>query len=134
MLGGTISLWANWTDFQDDDCCGGTFGTIFARQANGQFSDNIITLSDPDPEVANVVWRQTGGPAPPLIYGTDAVGEDQWRHIAVTFGPDGSELFLDGISQGVEVGAMPLRSNPDIPLSIGAWAGDGNGFALGIHR
>ena len=127
--GGTISLWANWSGFQDDDCCGGTFGAIFARQANGLFSDNIITLSDPDPDFATVIWRQSGGPAPPLITGVDTVDDDVWRHIAVTFGPDESELFLDGASQGVLSGPTPLNTNPGIPLSIGAWAGDGNGFA-----
>ena len=129
VLGGTISMWANWTDFQDGDCCGGTFGSILARQANGQFSDNILTLSDSDPELGGVVWRQSGGPAPPLITASDPVGDGQWRHIAVTFGPLGSELFVDAVSQGTAVGNTPLNSNDAIPLTIGAWAGDGAGFS-----
>ncbi|MCA9197073.1 MAG: DUF4457 domain-containing protein [Planctomycetales bacterium] len=129
VLGGTISMWVAWNGFQDSDCCGGTAGSVLARQANGQFSDNILTLSDPDPEFGSVVWRQSGGPAPALITGLDPVGDGQWRHIAVTFSPLGSELFIDGESQGTAVGNTPLNSNPDIPLSIGAWAGDGQGFS-----
>ena len=35
------------------------------------------------------------------------MGDGQWRHVGVTFGPMGSELYLDGVSQGTAVGAVP---------------------------
>ena len=44
---GTISMWVRWSGTQDADCCGGTAGSVLSRQANGQFSDNIITLDNP---------------------------------------------------------------------------------------
>lgn len=126
---GTISLWAKWnTSFQDADCCG-SFGAILARQGNGQFSDNILALSGSNPATAKLVWRQSGGPAPVLITGTTTVGTG-WRHIAVTFSPEGSTLYLNGVAQGSAAGGA-LSDGASVPLSIGAWAGDGSGFMNG---
>jgi hypothetical protein len=123
---GTISMWVKWTGVQDADCCG-TYGAVLARQGNGLFSDNIIALNGPTPETAVIVWRQSGGPAPILITGTTAVGTS-WHHIAVTFANSGSTLYVDGIAQGSAVGAG-MNNNSGVPLSIGAWGGDGAGFA-----
>ena len=128
VSGGTISIWANWFgEDQDPDCCGG-FGSILARQSNGQFSDNVILLTDPDPDFATVQWRQSGA-GNRLLTSTAEAGLDVWNHIAVVFSPEGSELFLNGVSEAfVEQGPLPLNSDPSIPLSVGAWAGDGGGF------
>ena len=125
----TISLWVKWTGFQDADCCG-TYGAVLARQANVFFSDNIIALDGPDPGSARIVWRQAsagGGPAPTLISSMGSAGTD-WRHIAVSISATGSTLYVDGVSQSTAVGD-PLHNNPSIPLSIGAWIGDGGGYA-----
>src|SRR5439155_22097579 len=51
-----------------------------------------------------------------------------WHHIAVTFGPSGSTLYLDGVAQGSAVGAG-LNNNAGVALTIGAWGGDGAGFS-----
>jgi len=123
---GTISLWVKWAGNQDADCCS-TFGAVLARQANGQFSDDIIALNAANPSTARVVWRQAGGPAPVLITSTAPVGTN-WHHLAITFTTASSTLYVDGISQGTAVGGG-LNNNPTTPLSIGAWAGDGGGFA-----
>lgn len=123
---GTISMWVKWSGTQDADCCG-SYGAVLARQGNGLFSDNIIALNGPTPETAAVVWRQSGGPAPVLITGTSAVGTS-WHHIAITFANSGSTLYVDGVAQGTAVGAG-MNNNAGVPLSIGAWAGDGAGFA-----
>jgi hypothetical protein len=123
---GTISLWVKWTGTQDGDCCG-TFGAVLARQGNGLFSDNILALNNANPAIARIVWRQSGGPAPILITGTTAVGTD-WHHIAIAFAPGSSTLYVDGLSQGT-AGGTGLNNNAGVPLSIGAWAGDGGGFS-----
>lgn len=124
---GTISLWAKWNAVsQDADCCGG-YGAILARQENGFFSNNILSLSTSNPATAKLVWRQSGTEA--LITGTTAVGTG-WRHIAVTFAPSGSVLYLNGVAQGSGAGA-PLSDGVGAALSIGAWAGDGAGFMNG---
>lgn len=126
---GTISLWAKWnTAFQDPDCCGG-FGAMLARQGNGQFSDNILSLTTANPATAKLAWRQSGGPAPVLITGTTTIGT-RWRHVAVTFSPTGSTLYVDGVAQGSAAGSA-LSDGSSVPLSIGAWAFDGGGFMNG---
>ncbi|MDB6034265.1 MAG: hypothetical protein JWM16_4603 [Verrucomicrobiales bacterium] len=122
---GTISLWVKWSGTQDADCCG-TFGAVLARQANGQFSDDILALNNADPAVAHLVWRQSGGPAPVLVTSSAIVGTT-WHHIAVTFSSSGSTLYMDGAPQGSAVGSG-MGNNSSTPLSIGAWAGDGGGF------
>ena len=65
---GTISLWVKWTGTQDADCCG-TFGAVLSRQANGQFTDNILALNTANPATARIVWKQSGASAA-LITGT----------------------------------------------------------------
>ena len=100
---------------------------MLARQGNGLFSDDIIALNSATPASARVVWRQSGGPAPVLITGSTIVSTN-WHHLAVTFANNGSTLYLDGQVDGAAVGAA-LNGNAGVPLSIGAWAGDGAGFA-----
>lgn len=126
---GTISMWVNWDGVQDGGCCNG-FGTVLARQSNGVFSNNVIGISDLDPEIGALTWRQNGA-GEPTIVGVDPVGDGVWNHVAVTFGLDGSELFLNGESQGVGGGA-PLNFNNGVPLAIGAWNGDGNAYSTSI--
>lgn len=123
---GTISLWVRWIGPQQADCCE-TFGAVLARQGNGLFSDNIVALDNPDPEAARVVWRQSGGPAPPLVVGGGVVGS-RWHHVAVTFSAVSSALYLDGVLEGSAPGD-PLHANGGVPLSLGAWIGDGTGYA-----
>jgi len=123
---GTISMWVKWSGAQDGDCCG-SFGAVLARQGNGLFSDNIIALNTSDPATARIVWRQSGGPAPVLITGTSPVGTS-WHHIAITFAPGSSTLYLDGVPQGSGAGGA-LNNNSGVALSIGAWGGDGAGFS-----
>jgi hypothetical protein len=123
---GTISLWAKWTGPQYAGF-DNTYGAVLARQNNLLWSDDILHLNSSDPDSAAVVWRQASA-TPPTIIGTSIVGNDSWRHIAVTFSPDGSELFVDGVSQGT--GASPLfHTSLTVPLAIGAWIGDGNSYA-----
>ncbi|OHB69988.1 MAG: hypothetical protein A2V70_05760 [Planctomycetes bacterium RBG_13_63_9] len=130
MYVGTISMWVNWSGVQDADCCGGTFGSVLARQEDGVFSNNVVSLSGNDPATAGVTWRSSGAGIPPII-GTTAVGDGTWRHIAVTFQPDivgGCELFVDGVSQGTGLGDA-LSISPITPLAIGAWSAAGSGYS-----
>ncbi|MBK8001307.1 MAG: lamin tail domain-containing protein [Verrucomicrobia bacterium] len=123
---GTISLWVKWNGTQDADCCGG-FGAVLSRQANGQFSDTILALNNANPASARLIWRQSGGPAPILITSSTPVGTN-WHHIAITFSPAGTTLYVDGVADGFAVGS-PMNNGAGTPLAIGAWAGDGGGFS-----
>lgn len=121
---GTISMWVKWTGSQDDGF-GPSYGAVLSRQQNGQFSDNIINLSNADPNAGAVQWRQNGAVT---IAGTGAVANDVWRHILITFTETNSELFVDGLSEGTGPGGA-LHNNPATALAIGAWSGDGGSFA-----
>jgi hypothetical protein len=123
---GAISLWVKWNETQDADCCG-TFGDVLGRQSDGTFSDNIIALDNANSALGRIVWRQSGAPASTLLTSINAAGS-AWRHIAVTFAPTGSVLFVDGTAQANAVGGV-MDGNGGVPLTIGAWAGDGAGFA-----
>ena len=62
------------------------------------------------------------------ITGSAIVMNDVWRHIAVTFTETNSELFVDGTSQGTGTGGV-LHDHLATALAIGAWIGDGAGYA-----
>jgi hypothetical protein len=124
---GTISLWVRWTGTQDGDCCG-TFGAVLARQANGQFSDDILALNAADPASGRIVWRQSGGPAPVVDHWHRSSGKHLAPCRAVTFAPGGSTLLCRWRAARLR-GGTGLGNNPATILSIGAWAGDGGGFS-----
>ncbi len=126
---GTLSLWVQWNGRQDADCCGPTYGAVTSRQSNGQFSDTILALDNSDPNQARLVWRHSGGPAPVLITSPDVVGDGTWHHVVVTFDESEVVLYLDGTPAGSSSIAAAFQSNPATPLAIGAWSGDGGGFA-----
>jgi hypothetical protein len=121
---GTISMWVNWTGTQDGGF-GSSFGAVLGRQQDGVFSANIINLTAADPAIAFLEWRRGSGAS---ITGTTPVGNDTWRHVAVTFTTTNSELYLDGVSQGVGP-AGSLTANVTTPLAIGAWTGGGGSYA-----
>ena len=127
-FGGTIGLWANWLSIDQDEGYGGSCGAILSRQSNRLFSNNVLALTDFDPEFGMISWRQNMAGVVDAM-SVDVPGADTWHHIAVTFSGDGSELFLDGVSQGVGTGTAPLHDDPNIPFSIGAWTGDGDSYA-----
>ena len=124
---GTISMWVQWNGTQDGACCS-TFGNVLARQSNGIFSNNIIGLSTSNPATANVTFQGYSAGAPILNAG-GPVGNG-YHHVAVSFAPGDQKLYLDG--NLVATAAAPnasLNNNAGIPLTIGAWSGDGGGFS-----
>jgi hypothetical protein len=121
---GTISMWVKWTGTQDAGF-GGSYGAVLGRQQDGVFSANIINITTADPVTGALQWRRGSGAS---ITGTTPVGNDTWRHVAVTFTTTNSELFLDGVSEGVGP-AGSLTANVTTPLAIGAWTGGGGSYA-----
>ena len=122
---GTISMWVKWTGLQDvghDN----SFGAVLGRQRDGTFSANIINLNNANPNSATVQWRHNAA-APATISGGSIVGNDAWRHIAVTFDATTSQLFVDGFLEGTG-GSATLRADAMTPLAIGAWTGGGGSY------
>jgi len=121
---GTISMWVNWNGMQDGGAAT-SFGAVLGRQQDGVFSANVISLNAADPAIATVQWRRTSAAT---ITGVTPVGNDTWRHVAVTFTTTNSELYVDGNLEGTG-GASSLNANATVPLTIGAWIGGGGSYA-----
>jgi hypothetical protein len=122
---GTISMWVKWTGTQDTGFSGNA-GAVLGRQLDGTFSSDIINLKNANPDLAVVQWRQTAA-GTITAEGTSVVGNDFWRHIAVTFTETNSQLFVDGSLEGTGGGGA-LQSNATTPLAIGAWTGGGDSY------
>ncbi len=125
-LRGTISMWVNWNGTQDADVVG-TFGAVMARQSNAIFSDNVISLNNANPGAGQITYRHDNA-GPPTLVSTVAAGNNTWRHIAVTFFPGGSELYVDGVSESGSFGGVS-HNDPFVDLAVGAWNGDGAGYS-----
>lgn len=127
---GTIALWAKWEGSQDQTY-GRKYGSVLGRQSDGRFSNNILAITASDPEEGKVVWS----PHSPrgLLTGRSNVQDGRWRHVVVTFTPAEHRLYLDG---QLETSAAPSGSAfhdaAGVPLTLGAWADDGNGFFKGM--
>ncbi len=128
---GTISMWVQWNGTQDSGF-GGTAGAVLARQSNGVFSDNIIGLNNTDPDVGNLIWQPYGSPAPVVITGGTPPGDGNFRHVAVTFSDGHHALYLDGVLQGTATTEGSTNDALAVPLTIGAWAGDGAAFSTSV--
>ena len=126
---GTIALWVNWSGMQGTGWQGINFGAVTARQGDGKFSNNVIGISDADPNLGTLTWRPYGAGGPVAV-GATPVGDNVWHFVAVTFdGTTGEQdLYLDGNLDG---SPLPVTMNPDTnaPLTIGAWIGDGAGYS-----
>lgn len=130
---GTIALWVNWSGMQGTGWQGTNFGSVVARQGDGVFSNNVIGISDADPNVGTLTWRPYGAGAPVAV-GATPVGDNVWHFVAVTFdGTTGEhDLYLDGKLDGQDITGTnlgPLSSNATARLTIGAWIDDGSTYA-----
>ncbi len=123
---GTISMWVRWAGTQDAG--NSNFGHVLARQSNTVFSNNVIGINNADPASGRLTWQPYSAAAP-VITGTTAAGNSTWRHVLVTFTSGSHALYLDGASQGTSATAGTMNNNPAIPLTIGAWIGDGQGYS-----
>lgn len=122
---GSISMWVKWTGLQDAGF-GGSFGAVLGRQRDAVFSSGILNLSTADPDTATVQWRHSDA-GTINITSTAIVGNDIWHHIAVTFTPTNSALYIDAFPEGTGSGGA-LRADTVTPLAIGAWTGGGDSY------
>ena len=130
---GTIALWVNWSGMQGTGWNSVNFGSVTARQGDGVFSNNIIGISDADPNVGTLTWRPYGAGAAVAV-GATPVGDNVWHFVAVTFdGTTGEhDLYLDGKLDGQENSGAnigPLHSNASARFTIGAWIDDGSTYS-----
>ena len=128
LQSGTIAFWAQWNGTQDAACCGGTFGNVTARQGNGLFSNQIIGLNNADPDQARVAV-QLYSAGPPTLVGNTVVGNGDWHHVALTYTSGQQQLYIDGDLNATSFATGTITNNGGIPLTIGAWTGDGAGYS-----
>jgi hypothetical protein len=125
---GTIALWVNWSGMQGTgwNSPPTNYGTVIARQSNGKYSNNVLGISDPDPNNGTLTWRPYSAGGPVAVGGTP-VGDNVWHFVAVTFdGTTGDhELYLDGNVDGNGTAVNSLNTDTNAAFTIGAWMGDG---------
>ena len=96
----TIAMWVNWSGMQGTGWTAGgdtNYGSVIARQDNGVYSNNVLGISDPDPNVGVLTWHAYGAGAFDAV-GVTPVGDNVWHFVAVAV--DGStgehDVYLDG--------------------------------------
>ena len=93
-------------------------GVIFSRQRDFVDSQSILSLTGTDPDSSGVRWWARNSFGEHTSTGID-VGDGIWNHIAVTFGPGGSELFINGVSHGTRLGNASMTAT-GANLTLGA--------------
>ena len=116
---GTIEMWVRWTGLQMADGQGG-FGPVTARQSDAIFSNQVLALDNTNPATAHVTWRPygAGGIA---ITSSSIIGDDVWRHVAVTYSSGSHMLYINGLLVGTSATTGTIANNAAMPLTLGAW-------------
>ena len=78
-----------------------------------------------------VTW-QPHSAGHPVLTGETEVGEGQWRHIAITWEDGEHILLVDGEVDGTSDASGVMSSDLGIPLTLGAWPGDGSGYSTSL--
>src|SRR3989344_437885 len=125
---GSIGMWVKWIGTQDVAFQSSSYGNVLSRQKNGAFSQDIVGLNGNNPDTAKIIWN-------PYTYNGVAVtsatspGSGTWRHIVITFSSGSHTLYMDGRNDGTGATTGTINNDATVPLSIGAWIGDGDGYS-----
>ena len=124
---GTMSLWVKWNGSQNAGSDGG-YGFITGRQKDGRYSNQMLGLSNPNPEEAVLLWRPYAHFTRNQILGTTVIGPE-WRHVAVTWESGSHKLYLDGQLEAAAALTGSMQSEVATPFSIGAWPDSGESYS-----
>ena len=123
---GSIAMWVKWTGTQDQGYA--NYGAVLARQNNGQFSSTIIDLTTSNPDTAKVTWKFNSSGGFDIVGATSPLS-GRWRHIVIAFTSGDHKMYMDGVLDGSSTTAGTSINNSGIPLTIGAWIGDGVSYS-----
>ncbi|MDD5055377.1 MAG: ice-binding family protein [Candidatus Peribacteraceae bacterium] len=123
---GSISLWVRWNGVQDGGYS--NYGHVIARQRDGIFSNDLIALNGADPATAKIVWLPYDHSSVAAT-STISPGNGAWRHVTVTFRNGDHRIYVDGVLEGTGNNTGTVTDDASVPLSIGAWLGDGAEFS-----
>ena len=122
----TVSMWVQWNGAQDNGH-GNRHGAVLGRQSNGVFSDNVLCIyNTADPNASNINWETRLGEG--MNSGVQP-GSGTWRHVAVTIAPGEEFFYVDGVLVEQRTGSLGFHSDCSIPMTIGAWIGDGASYS-----
>ncbi|MBL7812770.1 MAG: choice-of-anchor D domain-containing protein [Bacteroidetes bacterium] len=125
---GTIEMWVKWSGTQDVGYSSSAWGAVLGRQSNGVFSNQVIGLNGSNPATAKIVWK-------PYAFTTNAIvstatpGNNVWNHIAITYKSGEHKMYINGVLDNTGTTTGTINNNSSIPLTIGAWIGDGDCFS-----
>ncbi len=130
---GTIAMWVRWDGASQDQgnaTYSQNFGAILARQKNGLWSNDLIFLDGSDPATAKIEFR------PYLLSGSAVIsatapGNGAWRYLAITITNGSQKLYIDGVLSATGSATGTISSDINIPLTVGAWTGDGSSYFRG---
>jgi hypothetical protein len=126
---GTIAFWVKWSGSQQAPTFGPAYGDVLGRQANSSWSNDVMGLSAASPGTGHVSFNLAGYSSNDLTSGTFVPGDGAWHFLALTFVNGGAEnLYADGTLVASGTAGTPV-SGSAIPLTIGAWIGDGNNYS-----
>jgi len=122
----TITLWVKWIGNQDQGSPG--YGVIFGRQNDNVFTNQVLTLSSENPDLAKVMWYPYTA-FDPAITSSTQVGNEIWRHIAVSYSPGNHKLYIDGKLERISDMNGSINSDTSIALTIGGGIDDIESFS-----
>lgn len=122
---GTIEMWVKWNGNNQPNGFQ-SYGAIMGRQENGVFSNYLLALDGPDPNTAKIFWRPYYAMSNAFV--SNISPGNGWNHIAIVFDGADHALYING-QLSASINTIGTFSNSTIPLTIGAWTGDGNCYA-----
>ena len=125
---GTISMWVQWTGSSQSEGAGAFYGAIVGRQSDNNFSNDIVGINGPDSATAKLQWLGENGSQ--FLTGFTPVS-NSWDYVSVAFGATGQVIYLNGSPEASTSGTITLNNDSSIPLTFGAWIGDGNSYMSG---
>lgn len=128
----TLLMLVNW-DNTTQDTIWGFDGCLHGRQKNFSFSNLIFGLDNESfGTAAHFQWGPSHFSSP--LVGTLVVSASRWYTVALSTGPDGRAIVVDGQLDAFDTTAANLEdtgADPAIVGAIGAWIDDGDNFGTG---
>jgi len=130
LQSGTITFWTRWNGTQDPGYSNSVYGAVTGRQYDSNWSNHIIGLDSADPDSGHVITNLYQWDTP-VVTGATVVGNNIWRHVAVTYQSGNQVLYIDGKQDDTGNTVGTINDFSSIPLTIGAWIDSGDSYLFG---
>ncbi|GEM_PF-3322056 len=124
---GTIAMWIYPYPTQMAAASLGLHGAFFSKQQDGVNTFAVLSFGGTTlPSTIQFHLSNGGG----TIATTGTVSANAWHHIAATWDGTNWKIYIDGALNITSANTNTLP-NAAVPISIGAWSGDGNTYYNG---